>query len=181
MSDPLVCVFAPSVKQGVQVLRVCRVFRIIKIMKSFPGLQAFAASTLRASQALGSFLCLTAILMFVAALVGMQLFAGSMPHGRFHYDNLPVALLTTFQVPTRSPPNEYLVVVRLKVLESCSSHDLFCRAGEIGCSCSSPDEEWQRSLPTARKSALELPARAGFVRACNRPFGWPACCDAETG
>eukprot|EP01065_Artemidia_motanka_P036316 TRINITY_DN4422_c0_g2_i1.p1 TRINITY_DN4422_c0_g2~~TRINITY_DN4422_c0_g2_i1.p1 ORF type:complete len:2025 (+),score=759.03 TRINITY_DN4422_c0_g2_i1:77-6151(+) len=97
-------------QSGISVLRTFRLMRIFKLAKQFPTLWVTAKTILRSVEAVSVLTLLLMLVIFIYALLGMQLFggdfcaangaAGGCTVPRHNFDNLGFAVLTVFQVIT---------------------------------------------------------------------------------
>eukprot|EP01064_Diplonema_japonicum_P029541 TRINITY_DN4809_c0_g1_i1.p1 TRINITY_DN4809_c0_g1~~TRINITY_DN4809_c0_g1_i1.p1 ORF type:complete len:1504 (+),score=269.06 TRINITY_DN4809_c0_g1_i1:171-4682(+) len=91
---------------SVSVFRALRLLRVFKLMKDFPSLRSLVRVVLKAVSDTGYLNVIIVLYLFIAALVGMQLFGGSFNHKneeppRATFDSFYWSLLTVFQILTR--------------------------------------------------------------------------------
>lgn len=95
-----------SFLRALRLLRVLRIFRLFRSWHSLAGLFRVFANI--ATNGAAWAFCLLALVLFIAALLGMQLFGGiyhghpGFPQGppRHNFDSLPSAMLTAFSIST---------------------------------------------------------------------------------
>ena len=95
-----------STDSNVSVFRALRLLRVFKVMKNFPSLRSLVQVILKAIADTGYLNTIILLYLFVAALVGMQLFGGKFnfenePPPRATFDSFYWSLLTVFQILTR--------------------------------------------------------------------------------
>ena len=112
---------------GLSVLRALRLLRIFKVTKYWKSLRNLVISLLSSMRSIVSLLFLLFLFILIFALLGMQLFGG-----QFNFDDgtpptnfntFPIALLTVFQVSTKSYNrsfNQYDLILLHYIHFSCS-------------------------------------------------------------
>eukprot|EP00754_Rhynchopus_humris_P029963 Rhum_TRINITY_DN15245_c7_g1::Rhum_TRINITY_DN15245_c7_g1_i2::g.146880::m.146880/K04857/CACNA1S; voltage-dependent calcium channel L type alpha-1S len=119
---------------NVSVFRTFRALRVLRLAKQVPLLQRWIGILLASMKGAAVLTCLLALLVFIVALLGMQLFGGNFCHleegfdptaasltaaergkergcggvPRSHYDDLGTALMTTFQILTGEDWNKIM-------------------------------------------------------------------------
>eukprot|EP00899_Mesostigma_viride_P006469 jgi/Mesvir1/15823/Mv03377-RA.1 len=99
--------------RSLSAMRALRVLRVMKLIRTWRSLQRFLLSICRTLSQLGNFVLIVALVVFIYALLGMQLFGGKLgnfPEGlpRHHFDTLLWACITVFQVLTGEGWNEVM-------------------------------------------------------------------------
>eukprot|EP00899_Mesostigma_viride_P006366 jgi/Mesvir1/15730/Mv03304-RA.1 len=94
-------------------LRTFRILRILKVVRSWRSLQRYLLTIYRTLVELGNFALIVGLLVFIYALLGMQIFGGhldDLPDGlpRHHFDDVLWASVTVFQVLTGEGWNEVM-------------------------------------------------------------------------
>ena len=93
--------------QAVRVLRLLRILRVLKLANRVRSLQIFLSSLLLTVASLGNFVCLVALVVFVFALFGMQIFGGKLDGlgdggelPRLNFDSLQMAVIAVLSIIT---------------------------------------------------------------------------------
>ena len=100
---------------GLSVFRSFRLFRVFKLARSWTDLRDLLATILASLNKVSTAAVLLGIIIFIFALVGMQLYAGEFSDANFdgdapsaHFDNLWWSFVTVFQILTGENWNEVL-------------------------------------------------------------------------
>ncbi|PZG07079.1 voltage-gated sodium channel [Micromonospora craterilacus] len=83
----------PGVRENVTLLRLLRLARIVRAFRLFPSLRVILVGIRRSLPGLGSFLLVTALLLYGYAMLGWMLFGASYPE---EYGTVGQAMLTLF-------------------------------------------------------------------------------------
>ncbi|MEV6812625.1 ion transporter [Micromonospora sp. NPDC051296] len=83
----------PGVRENVTLLRLLRLARIVRAFRLFPSLRVILVGIRRSLPGLGSFLLVTALLLYGYAMLGWMLFGASYPQ---EYGTVGQAMLTLF-------------------------------------------------------------------------------------
>lgn len=90
-------------------LRALRLLRIMKLARSWDSLRLLINSIMHTLTSIGPFTVLLSLFIYVAALMGMQFFAGRIPGPpRAHFDELHSAIITIFIVLVGENWNEVM-------------------------------------------------------------------------
>ncbi len=90
-------------------LRALRLLRIMKLARSWESLRLLINSIMHTLTSIGPFTILLALFIYVAALMGMQFFAGMVPGPpRANFDDLSSAIITIFIVLVGENWNEVM-------------------------------------------------------------------------
>ena len=82
---------------GLAALRLLRMLRILKLTKSLPKLRSIISALMEGFGSVGWIVCLIGVFNYIAACIGMFLFAKSDP---FHFGTLTKTLLTVWRIET---------------------------------------------------------------------------------
>lgn len=93
----VVLAFVPAVGPMATVGRLLRVLRVVRLVSVSPQLRLIITTMMRSIPSLGHVGLLLALLLYVYAIVGVELFAATDPA---HWGSLARALLTLFQILT---------------------------------------------------------------------------------
>ncbi|KAK3088414.1 hypothetical protein FSP39_018877 [Pinctada imbricata] len=97
---------------GISTLRALRLLRVFKVTRYWSSLRNLVVSLLSSMRSIVSLLFLLFLFILIFALLGMQIFGGSMnfEDGRpaSHFDRFPIAILTVFQILTGEDWNEVM-------------------------------------------------------------------------
>ena len=87
----------PSVGSFATVARVARLLRVLRILSVFPDLRLIVGTMLRSLSSMGSVIILLALVVYVYAVLGYNLFSGTDPA---HWGDLGLSVRTLFEVLT---------------------------------------------------------------------------------
>eukprot|EP01012_Entosiphon_sulcatum_P018226 TRINITY_DN2296_c0_g1_i2.p1 TRINITY_DN2296_c0_g1~~TRINITY_DN2296_c0_g1_i2.p1 ORF type:complete len:1220 (-),score=178.98 TRINITY_DN2296_c0_g1_i2:95-3754(-) len=95
----LVCISLPEMISGGGAktftgLRALRLIRLLRLLRSWSGFRAVSLSVISAMADLGYIMLLFVLFLFISTILGMQLFQGTTPYGRLHFNSLGMSVLS---------------------------------------------------------------------------------------